>query len=202
MSLPLVRQQRPEHALTRADVRFLTCRLAEERPVSVLQTHFTRGCTGSGPGPEVVLSSRPSGRVCRVCESAELRAGGVGEVVQTRIQMETGVAGQARSLSALGSGRLLQASILAYPPPDARPCSPTQRQSPSGPERCGAVCGAQCAVCTLARPGQPPTLQPGVQDSRWQPVAQWSQILSQRREWPSGPASILGHDGGGALPSK
>jgi hypothetical protein len=50
-------------------------------------------------------------------ESAELKAGGVGEVVQTRIQMETGVAGQARSLSALGSGRLLQASILAYPPP-------------------------------------------------------------------------------------
>lgn len=33
-------------------------------------------------------------------------------------------------------------------------------------------------------------------------MAQWSQILSQRREWPSGPASILGHDGGGALPSK
>lgn len=139
-----------------AEVRFPTCRLGKG----------SLHCKPSLPVARSILLLH-----CPLVQPDELVAssgdGGAGEVVQKRIQMETGVAGQERCLSGLGSGRLLQRQSYPILTPDARP----QALMPpwAWPGRCGEVCCVRLLALVI-----PPQLSACTQQR--EPAARGSKV--------------------------
>jgi hypothetical protein len=174
---------------TRADVRFLTRRLG--RGEACFRTSDTLHCgfTGSGPVPEAVLSSRPSGRVCLVVSTWRRRG-------CANKNTNGNWSGQS---SALLIWTRIGAPLAGVNPSLSSPLTPPMQFDPAPiPLWAWLLRCSQCAVCSVqcafACPGQPPTptFQPGgrcplsaVQDSRWQPVAPNPLSTSRTAQRPS-----------------
>jgi hypothetical protein len=159
------------------------------------------GFTGSGPGLEVVLSSRPSGRVC---ESASLRVCLVVSKWRRRGCANKNTNGNwSGQSSALLIWTRIGAPLAGVNPSLSAPLTPPMQfdpaPSPSGPDCCGAV-RVLCAlcVCSVHLPVRAnPQLSSQVATVRWSLSAgrcplsrtpggsQWPQILFQRRDGPA-----------------